>query len=50
MDLSNTISNPSSPFNGFPYTYLLPNGDDQDSERPDLVPGVPLIYLTSILL
>ena len=42
MDLSNTISNPSSPFNGFPYTYLLPNGDDQDSERPDLVPGVPL--------
>jgi hypothetical protein len=43
MDLSNSISNPSSPFNGFPYTYLLPNGDDQDSERPDLIPGVPVI-------
>jgi hypothetical protein len=44
MDLSNNIQNPNNPL--FPYglasTYLLPNGDDQDSQRPDLVPGVPL--------
>ena len=34
----------NSPFGaaGLPYTYLLPNGDDQDSQRPDLIPGVPL--------
>jgi hypothetical protein len=42
MDLSNPISS-AGPFNGFPYTYLLPNGDDQDSERPDLIAGVPVI-------
>ena len=42
MDLSGSINNPASPFNGFPYTYLLPDGDDQDSERPDVIPGVPL--------
>ncbi|SPF42393.1 conserved exported hypothetical protein [Candidatus Sulfotelmatobacter kueseliae] len=42
MDLSGSINNPASPFNTFPYTYLLPNGDDQDGERPDVIPGVPL--------
>jgi hypothetical protein len=49
MDLSNTIDTTvplyaNSLFGaaGLPYTYLLPNGDDQDSQRPDLVPGVPL--------
>ena len=43
MDLgTNSISNPSSPFNGFPFTYILPNGDDQDGQRPDIIPGVPL--------
>jgi hypothetical protein len=42
MDLSNSISNASSAFNGFPYTYLLPDGNDQTSQRPDLIPGVPL--------
>jgi len=43
MDLSkNSINNPSSPFNGFPFTYILPDGDDQNNERPDLIPGVPL--------
>ena len=43
MDLtSNSINNPNSPFNGFPFTYLLPNGDDQDNQRPDIIPGVPL--------
>ena len=43
MDLSNTISNPNNPFAGnFPSTYLLPDGNDQTSVRPDIVPGVPL--------
>jgi hypothetical protein len=43
MDLSGSISNPTSPFNGFPYTYLLPDGNDQTNQRPDLVPGVPVM-------
>jgi Carboxypeptidase regulatory-like domain/TonB dependent receptor len=49
MDLSNGIDTTvplyaNSPFGqaGLPYTYLLPNGDDQDSQRPDIIPGVPL--------
>ena len=47
MDLSNAIDNTvapyaNSPFAGFPYTYLLPDGDDQNSERPDIIPGVPV--------
>jgi hypothetical protein len=42
MDLSGSISDPSSPFNGFPFTYLLPDGNDQTNQRPDIVPGVPL--------
>ena len=49
MDLSNSINTnvplyANSPFGtaGLPYTYLLPNGDDQDSQRPDIIPGVPL--------
>jgi hypothetical protein len=41
MDLSNTITNPSNAFVGnFPSTYLLPDGNDQTSQRPDLIPGV----------
>ncbi len=40
MDLSGNIA--TGPFAGLPYTYLLPNGDDQDSQRPDVIPGVPL--------
>jgi len=43
MDLSGSISNPSSPFNGFTYTYLLPDGNDQTNQRPDIVPGVPVM-------
>ncbi len=43
MDLSGSISNPASPFNGFPFTYLLPDGNDQTNQRPDLVPGVPVV-------
>lgn len=42
MDLGGSINNPSSPFNGFPYTYLLPDGNDQTTQRPDVIPGVPL--------
>jgi hypothetical protein len=43
MDLSNTITNPNNPFAGnFPSTYLLPDGNDQTSQRPDIIPGVPL--------
>jgi hypothetical protein len=41
MDLSGNIA--TGPFAGLPYTYLLPNGDDQDSQRPDVIPGVPLV-------
>jgi len=40
MDLSGSIS--GGPFDGFAYTYLLPDGNDQTSQRPDLVPGVPM--------
>ena len=43
MDLGGTISNPSSPFNGFADTFLLPDGNDQTNQRPDIIPGVPLI-------
>jgi len=43
MDVADpTIINPSSPFFGFSDTYLLPDGNDQTSQRPDIVPGVPL--------
>jgi len=44
MDLSNAVQNPNNPFfaPGLASTFLLPNGDDQDSQRPDVVPGVPL--------
>jgi hypothetical protein len=43
MDLGDTITNPNNPFNGnFPNTYLLPDGNDQTDQRPDLVPNVSL--------
>jgi hypothetical protein len=32
----------SCPGSAFASTYLLPDGNDQTSQRPDLVPGVPL--------
>lgn len=47
MDLgSNNIS--VGPFAGFPAAYLLPDGDNNSaqggtSQRPDLIPGVPLL-------
>jgi len=40
MDLSGSIS--GGPFDGLPYTYLLPDGNDQTDQRPDVIPGVPL--------
>jgi len=44
MDLSGNVQNPNNPFfpAGLASTYLLPDGDDQDDQRPDLIPGVPL--------
>src|SRR5215467_9201972 len=41
MDLSGGIA--SGPFDGLPYTYLLPDGNDQTNQRPDIVPGVPIM-------
>ena len=38
----NTIINPNSPFVGLTDYYLLPDGNDQTNQRPDIVPGVPL--------
>src|SRR5579872_7436266 len=38
----NTITNPNSPFVGLADYYLLPDGNDQTNQRPDIVPGVPL--------
>ncbi len=42
MDLT---SNPIQfgPFLGSNPTYLLPDGNDQTTQRPDLIPGVPLL-------
>jgi Carboxypeptidase regulatory-like domain len=40
MDLSGSIS--GGAFDGLPYTYLLPDGNDQTDQRPDVIPGVPL--------
>ena len=43
MDLSGSINNSATPFNGLTYTYLLPDGNDQTNQRPDIVPGVPIM-------
>jgi hypothetical protein len=46
MDLSQNIDPNgdfgSSPFVNLPYTYFLPDGNDQTNQRPDLIPGVPV--------
>jgi hypothetical protein len=44
MDLSGGVTNPNNPFSaaGLASTYLLPDGNDQTSQRPDVIPGVPL--------
>jgi hypothetical protein len=41
MDLG-TNSFTSGPFAGLPFTYALPDGNDQTNQRPDIIPGVPL--------
>ena len=40
MDLSGSIVGGS--FDSLPYTYLLPDGNDQTDQRPDVIPGIPL--------
>jgi hypothetical protein len=40
MDLGANIAGGN--FDGLPYTYLLPDGNDVTDQRPDVVPGVPL--------
>jgi hypothetical protein len=49
MDLSNSIDSTVAPYTnslfgqaGLPYTFLLPDGNDQTNQRPDIIPGVPL--------
>lgn len=51
LDLSNSITSTKAPVNPDPFlnqpqTFLLPDGNDQTTQRPDLVPGVPL-YIPS---
>ncbi|HSZ60944.1 MAG TPA: TonB-dependent receptor [Terriglobales bacterium] len=48
MDLTGTIDPtvfPNSPFaqNGLTYNFLLPDGNDQTNQRPDIIPGVPVM-------
>jgi hypothetical protein len=40
MDLGGSISGGS--LDGLPFSYLLPDGNDQTDQRPDVIPGVPL--------
>jgi hypothetical protein len=40
MGFGGTIG--SGPFTGLAQTYLLPDGNDQTTQRPDRVPGMPL--------
>jgi hypothetical protein len=42
MDLSNQIVNPNNAMVGFPSNFLLPDGNDITSQRPDVIPGVQL--------
>jgi hypothetical protein len=42
MDLGHSPNIVGGQFDGFSPTYLLPDGNDQTSVRPDVVPGVPL--------
>jgi hypothetical protein len=43
MGLGGNINMPGSPFDTLPQTFLLPDGNDQTDQRPDLVPGVPVL-------
>jgi hypothetical protein len=42
MGLGGNINAPGTPFDGLPQTFLLPDGNDQTDQRPDIVPGVPI--------
>jgi carboxypeptidase family protein len=44
MDLGGSVTNANNPFSaaGLANTFLLPDGNDQTNQRPDLIPGVPL--------
>ena len=42
MGLGGSIVAPGTLFDGLAQTYLLPDGNDQTDQRPDLVPGVPI--------
>ena len=43
MDLQNSPNIQFGPFAGQAPTFLFPDGNDQTTQRPDLVPGVPLL-------
>ena len=43
LDLADSPSINLGPFTGLAPTYLLPDGNDQTNQRPDLIPGVPLL-------
>jgi carboxypeptidase family protein/TonB-dependent receptor-like protein len=43
MDLQQSNPIQFGPFTGQAPTYLLPDGNDQTTQRPDLIPGVPLL-------
>ena len=43
MDLAHSPNIQFGPFVGAAPTFLLPDGNDQTTQRPDLVPGVPLL-------
>jgi hypothetical protein len=43
MGLGGNIIAPGTLFDGLAQTYLLPDGNDQTDQRPDLVPGVPIL-------
>ncbi|HET9408467.1 MAG TPA: TonB-dependent receptor [Candidatus Sulfotelmatobacter sp.] len=42
MDLQNSPTIQLGPFAGQAPTFLLPDGNDQTGQRPDLIPGVPI--------
>jgi hypothetical protein len=42
MVLGNSPGIVGGQFDGFSPTYLLPDGNDQTDQRPDVIPGVPL--------
>ncbi len=42
LGLGGSIVAPGTLFDGLSQTFLLPDGNDQTDQRPDLVPGVPI--------